>query len=132
MLFSFVRLGNLYLLHASYCCHWVFTVKYRLDDRVDRYKTRLVARGFTQTYGLNSLKISSHVARLISIRVLFSLAVNRQWQILQLDVMNAFLYVTTMRKSIWSTFLGLFALGENKVCKLKKAIYGLKQSKRVV
>ncbi|CAL2238479.1 unnamed protein product [Prunus armeniaca] len=34
-------------------CIWVFTIKRKLDGMVDKYKTRLVARGFTQTYGID-------------------------------------------------------------------------------
>ena len=34
-------------------CTWVFTVKYKPDGSVERYKVRLVAKGFTQTYGID-------------------------------------------------------------------------------
>jgi len=73
-------------------CRWVFTMKYRPDGTMDRYKAHLAAWGFTQTYGVDYLEIFSHVARLNSIHILFSLAVNQQWSMFQLDVNNAFLY----------------------------------------
>ena len=69
----------------------MLTIKYHLNGTVDRYKARLVTRGFTQTYGVDYLEISP-VARLNSICVLFSLAVNHYWSMFQLDVKNAFLY----------------------------------------
>ena len=57
-------------------CRWVFTVKHNADGSVERYKVRLVAQGFTQTYGINYEETFALVAKLNSIRVLISLAVN--------------------------------------------------------
>ena len=73
-------------------CKWVFTVKYKSDGSVDRYKARLVARGFTQVYGVDYAETFSPVARFNSIRVILSLVVNQSWQLCQRDVKNAFLY----------------------------------------
>ena len=105
-------------------CRWVLTIKYHLNGTVDRYKARLVTRGFTQTYGVDYLEISP-VARLNSICVLFSLAVNHYWSMFQLDVKNAFLYIVTLRRPTWSNLLSMLLKGENIVCKLNKVIYGL-------
>ena len=58
------------------CCRWVDSLKYYLDGLVDRYKARLVAKCYTQTYGLNYFETFSSVAWLNSIRILFSIAVN--------------------------------------------------------
>lgn len=59
---------------------------------IERFKARLVPKGYTQTYGVDVFENFSPVARLNSVRVLFSLVVNKDWSILQLDVKNAFLY----------------------------------------
>ena len=56
-------------------CKWVFTVKYKSDGSLERYKTRLIAKGFTQTYGIDYLE------KLNSIRVLFSLEANLEWSL---------------------------------------------------
>jgi len=73
-------------------CRWVYTLKYRPDGSVDRYKARLVAKGFTQTYGVDYFETFSPVARLNSIQILFSIVVNMEWPLFQLDVKNVFLY----------------------------------------
>ena len=60
-------------------CRWVFTLKYRPDGSVDRYKTRLVAKSYTQTYDFDYFETFSLVARMNSIRILFSVIVNLSW-----------------------------------------------------
>jgi len=72
-------------------CRWVYTLKYHPDGSVDRYKARLVAKCYTQTYGMDYFETFFTVARLNFIRILFSIAVNLSWSLFQLDV-NAFLY----------------------------------------
>ena len=70
---------------------WVFTIKYNSDGKVDRYKARLVPPGFTQTQGLDYEETFASVAKLNSIRVLLSLAVNLDWRVHQLDIKKCFL-----------------------------------------
>jgi len=36
-------------------CHWVYKIKHNRDGTIDRYKTRLVAKGYTQLEGLDFL-----------------------------------------------------------------------------
>ena len=112
-------------------CKWVYLLKYNPDGSIARYKARLMARGFSQAYGLDYHETFSPVARLSSIRVLFSIALDQSWPLHQLDVSNAFLYGDLDEQVFMEQLPGYVAQGESsEVCLLKKAIYGLKQSPR--
>ena len=109
----------------------MYSLKYNPDGSIARYKARRVARGFSQAYGLDYHKTFSPVARLSSIRVLFSIALDQSWPLHQLDVSNAFLYGDLAKEVFMEQPPGYVAQGESsEVCLLKKAIYGLKQSPR--
>ncbi|BES98092.1 Hydra magnipapillata [Nesidiocoris tenuis] len=113
-------------------CKWVFKTKRDSSGRIARYRARLVARGFTQTYGVDYLETFAPVVKFSSLRLLFALAVELDLNIDCLDVDTAFLYgvldeVVYMRQPEGCKIAGK----ESKVCKLNKAIYGLKQSSRL-
>ena len=112
-------------------CKWEYSLKYNPDGSIARYKARLVARGFSQAYGLDYHETFLPVARLSSIRVLFSIALDQSWPLHQLDVSNAFLYGDLAEEVFMEQPPGYVAQGESsEVCLLKKAVYGLKQSPR--
>ena len=68
----------------------------------------------------------SPVTRMNSIRILFSIVINLSRPLFQLDVKNAFLYGDLWDEVYMEQPPGYVAQGENKVCRLKKAIYDLK------
>ena len=73
----------------------------------------------------------SHVAKMNSIRVLLSLAVQSSWPLYQLDVKNAFLNGDLEEEVFMDLPPGFKGkVGKSKVCRLKKSLYGLKQSPR--
>ena len=112
-------------------CKWIFTVKYKADGNVDRYKARLVAKGFTQSYGIDYQETFAPVAKLNTVRVLLSLAANLDWSLHQLDVKNAFLNGDLEEEVYMDIPAGLETTSNfNKVCRLRKSLYGLKQSPR--
>lgn len=112
-------------------CKWVFAIKYNSDGSINRYKARLVAKGFTQEYGVDYVETFAPVAKLNTVRIIFSIAVNLDWKLFQLDTKNAFLN-GELKESVFMDIPPGYKTEQNKsmICKLKKSIYGLKQSPR--
>ena len=55
---------------------WVYTVKYRANESLERYKVRLVAKGYTQTYVVDYLETFALVVKMNTIRIFLSLIAN--------------------------------------------------------
>jgi hypothetical protein len=112
-------------------CKWVYKVKHNADGYVRKYKTRLVAKGYAQTYGIDYEETYSPVAKMTTIRTIIVMAVVKGWSLHQMDVNNVFLhgdlqeevYIEQPPGYVDQTHLNL-------VCRLKKALYGLKQAPR--
>ena len=111
-------------------CKWVFTTKYKADGTLEKYKARLVAKGFSQIYGMDYNETFAPVAKLNTIRILLSLAANLDWRLHQLDVKNAFLNGDLKEEVYMKHPPGFPGKKLNQVCRLKKSLYGLKQSPR--
>lgn len=76
---------------ATIGCKWVFRVKRKPNGPVDRYKARLVAKGFLQEPGRDYFETFSPLMKLVTIRVVLSIALSRRWSLRQLNVNNTFL-----------------------------------------
>ena len=112
-------------------CKWVFKVKYGSDGKVERFKGRLVAKGYAQQYGIDYEETFSPVVRFSSIRLLLAYAVQNDMLVHQMDVVTAFLNGKLEEEIYMEQPDGYIQPGkENLVCKLQKSLYGLKQSPR--
>nr|GEW99784.1 retrotransposon protein, putative, Ty1-copia subclass [Tanacetum cinerariifolium] len=110
---------------------WLFKKKTDIDGNVHIYKARLVAKGFSQTPGIDYEETFSLVADIRAIRILIAIAAYYDYEIWQMDVKTAFLngylneevYMEQPKGFVNPKYL-------NRVCKLKRSIYGLKQASR--
>ena len=102
---------------------WVYKVKLNLDGTLERLKARLVIRGFTQQYGVNYQEVFSPVVKMATIRIIIALATTNKWHLSQLDVNNAFLH-GDLEEEVYMEVPKGISNPLNKVCKLKKSLYG--------
>ena len=110
---------------------WVYKVKRNEDGSVDRFKARLVAQGYTQTRGTDYEEVFSPVAKHTSLRTLLALANEHDLEVHQMDVKTAFLNGELDYDIYMSQPEGFVDEDKpNYVCKLRRSIYGLKQSAR--
>ena len=110
---------------------WDYKMKRGPQGEVARYKARWVVRGFEQREGIDFNETFASVVKPISYKAIFALAAALDWELEQMDVKTVFLY-GNVKETIYVTQpTGFETGGKQKVCKPKKALYGLKRSPRV-
>ena len=108
---------------------WSFKRNLKADDSIDKYKTRLVAKGYGQKEGLDYFDTYSPVSRITSIRMLIAIASLNNMDIHQMDVRTTFLNGHLDEEIYMEQPEGYVVQGEeNNVYKLVKSLYGLKQA----
>lgn len=106
---------------------WVFWVKYNPNGTIKRHNGRLVAKGFQQNTGIDFSETYSHVIKVVTVRIMLTIIVHYNWPIRQLDFNNVFLN-GQLEENVYMYQLEGFidSSKPNHICKLKKALYGLK------
>ena len=104
---------------------WIYKIKTRSNGSIERYKACLVAKCFTQEYGIDYEETFTSVACISSVRALLAVATASKWDIFQMDVKNTFLNGGLSEEVYMQPPPGL-SVESNKVCHIRRALYGLK------
>ncbi|CAH9144967.1 unnamed protein product [Cuscuta epithymum] len=108
---------------------WIFKRKMKPDDSIEKYKARLVIKGYKQREGHDYFDTYSPVTRINSTRMILAIAALRNLEVHQMDVKIAFLNGDIDEEIYMEQPEGFRVPGqEKKVCKLIKSLYGLKQA----
>jgi len=108
----------------------VFKVKLNPDNTVERYRSRLVAKGYSQCPGYDYTEVFAPTFRPASLRLITALAAKAGFKIRLVDISSAFTYGELEEVIYMKQPEGYHQGGPNVVCKLHKSLYGLKQSAR--
>ncbi|CAI7849977.1 unnamed protein product, partial [Closterium sp. NIES-53] len=108
---------------------WLFKIKSDADSKIERYKSRLVAKGYQQKEKVEYKEMFAPVVKPTTLRTLLAGAVIKGWVVKQMDVTTAFLNGVLAEEIFMAQPEG-FDDGSGRVLRLKKALYGLKQAPR--
>jgi len=115
---------------------WVFKVKYNSDNTVQRYRARLVAKGFTQVPGTDYFETYSPVFSYTSLRTILAIAADKDLQLTQWDLKNSFIQqridVEHMYMECPDGYDKFLPDGSPAALHCLQSIYGLKQSSRLL
>jgi hypothetical protein len=110
---------------------WFFKIKHSTNGSIEKYKTRFVARGFSQKEGIDYEEAFPSVAKYTLIRTIIALTAKMKWKLHQMDVKTTFLN-GVIEEEVYIEKPQGFDVEDRKthVCKLKKDLYGLNQTPR--
>ena len=118
--------------HRALGGKWVYKLKRGPAGEILRYKARWVVRGFEQQEGIDYNETFASVVKPMSYKAIFAIAAALDWELEQMDVKTAFLYGDVEEDIYVMQPTGFEVEGKSDhVCKLKKALYSLRQSPRV-
>ncbi|GKU89317.1 hypothetical protein SLEP1_g3470 [Rubroshorea leprosula] len=83
---------------------WIYKTKLKENGMIDKFKARLVARGYKQEFGIDYQEVFAPVARMDTIRLVIALAAQNSWPIYQLDVTSAFVHGNLQEQEVLDRF----------------------------
>ena len=108
-------------------CKWVYKTKFAADVSPLKYKSRLVAKGYSQVHGIDYNETFAPVAKMDSIRLALAIATSKQWEVHHMEVKCAFLN-GDLTEDIYIQQPKWFVSNPSLVCRLNKSLYGLNKS----
>jgi Reverse transcriptase (RNA-dependent DNA polymerase)/gag-polypeptide of LTR copia-type len=108
---------------------WVFLVKVKSDGTLDRFKARLVARGFSQVYGIDYFETFAPTVRMDTLRVFLAVAAEKDWELIHMDIKNAFTE-SHLKEQIYLAPPQGVKVKDGYALRVLRSLYGLKQSAR--
>ncbi|KAI0923982.1 hypothetical protein AcV5_010529 [Taiwanofungus camphoratus] len=109
---------------------WVFKIKRNADGSIERYKGRVVAKGYSQRPGFDYTEVFAPTFRLASLRLILALAAIEDLELRSVDISSAFLNGDLDEEIYMKQPEGFHEGGPSHVCRLRRPIYGLKQAPR--
>ena len=108
---------------------WVFTIKTKSDGSVERFKARLVARGFSQEYGIDYTETFAPTVRIDTLRIFLAIVAKLDLECCHFDIKNAFTE-SQLKEDIYLSPPEGVDVKKGKVLKALRSLYGLKQASR--
>jgi hypothetical protein len=108
---------------------WVFSVKTKIDGSIERFKARLVARGFSQAYGVDYTETFAPTVRMDTFRIFMAMIAKYDLETAQFDIKNAFTEAE-LKEHIYLTPPKGLQLKKDHVLRALRSLYGLKQAGR--
>jgi hypothetical protein len=107
----------------------VFTVKVKADGTLDRFKARLVARGFSQIYSIDYFETFALTVRIDTLYIFLAIAALKDWELIHMDVKNAFTE-SHLKEQIYLAPPQGVKVKDGYALRVLQSLYGLKQSAR--
>lgn len=109
-------------------CRWVFNQKFNADGSVERYKGRLVAKGYSQRPGFDYVETFAPTVRMASIRTVLALSAIEDLHLRSVAISHAFINGTLEEEIYMQQPEGYHFGNPGDMLRLKKSLYGLKQA----
>ncbi len=104
----------------------VFLLKFCPDGVLERFKARLVARGFTQQYRVDYTETFAPTVRMATMRAFFTIVAYEDLEYRQYDIKNVFTE-SKLNKELWMKLhQGVERIKGGTVLHLLRSLYGLK------